>query len=202
MLYYYVGRAKKMDFFCILYKRIINRYKIYNITFIFLLAINIIFSIFPQGLRAQSIDTIISQVSSEYNISGELIYRIIGAESSFNSKALSRANARGLMQLTKPTWDWICQSYLNVEWDFNEYAFEPGKNIRVGTRFLKWICDYLDGHKDELNDSKEDLILACYNAGPGAVRNCGYRVPLFEETQQYVKKINKSFKLAGVPGRQ
>ncbi|MDD5746295.1 MAG: lytic transglycosylase domain-containing protein [Candidatus Omnitrophica bacterium] len=140
---------------------------------------------------AETLDEVITQVSRDYSINEAVIYKIIEAESNFDPQAVSYCNARGLMQVTHNTWDWICREYLHVAWDFDDSAFDPEKNIRVGTRFLKWIADYLDDHTGQLNDSKERLLLACYNAGPGAVRNYGFRIPPYEETQRYVQKISE-----------
>lgn len=180
-----------MDFFCLLSKKFIKQNKIFKITCLLLTLCLVLVLIINSNVRAESIDVVISQVSVQYNIEAGLIYRVIEAESNFNPQAISRADARGLMQVTRQTWDWICRDYLHVSWDFDEFAFDPDKNIKVGVRFLKWISDYLEKNKDDLNDSKENLVLACYNAGPGAVRNYGFRVPPFEETQNYIQKINK-----------
>ena len=117
--------------------------------------------------------------------------KVISVESGFNSKAISGCDARGLMQVTRPTWDWICRDFLEVDWNFDECAFDPEKNIRVGTCFLKWIKSYISRYKNQLNDSEENLIYACYNAGPGAVRNYGFSIPPYNETINYIKKINR-----------
>ncbi len=179
-----------MLFLCPLYKRIVKGKKIAGIVAITFLFFIQSASVFLPETRADQISSLILQASQKYGISPDLIYKVIEAESSFDSFAVSSCNAKGLMQITRPTWDWICKDYLQVEWDFNECSFDPKKNIEVGTRFLMWINDFLDTYKDKLNASKENLLLACYNAGPGAVKNHDFRVPPFKETQNYVKKIN------------
>ena len=113
------------------------------------------------------------------------------AESSFNARAVSACDARGLMQITRRTWDWVCADLLGLTWDFDADAFDPRKNIIVGTCYLAWISDYLDRYEAKWNDSKDNLILACYNAGPGAVRKHCFSVPPFAETLNYVERINK-----------
>lgn len=174
----------------ILYKSFIKYNKIVKFIIIsFLLCcLNILF-IIPQA-KAEEMHSLINRIGQKYGVSQEIISRIIKAESDFNPHAISPADARGLMQITRQTWDWICQEYLQVEWNFEECGFEIEKNVEVGVRFLKWISDYLDKNKEKLNDTKENLLLACYNAGPGAVRNYDFRIPPFSETQNYVKKIN------------
>ena len=39
-----------------------------------------------------------------------------------------------------------------------------------------------------------DLVLASYNAGEGAVAKFGNKVPPYQETRNYVKKISKQYK--------
>ena len=179
-----------MDFFCILSKKILNRNKICKITLFTSFFIFSYFNVFNDIVYAENLNSLITRVGREYNIDSATIVGIIEAESSFNSRAVSPCDARGLMQVTHSTWDWICREYLHVAWDFESSAFDPEKNIRVGVRFLKWIVDYLNDNSERLNDSKGNLLLACYNAGPGTVRRYGFRIPPFQETQHYVRKIS------------
>jgi soluble lytic murein transglycosylase-like protein len=144
------------------------------------------------NLRAETINAFVEEACNKYGVSEQLVLNVIEAESSFDVNAVSHCDARGLMQITRPTWDWITQYYLEVDWDYDLYCFDSEKNIIVGTRFLKWISDYLD--KKQLNAPKQDLVLACYNAGPGNVEKYNYTVPPFAETQNYVAKINKMSK--------
>ncbi|MFH1459500.1 MAG: lytic transglycosylase domain-containing protein [Candidatus Omnitrophota bacterium] len=178
-----------MDFFCLLNKGLIKLIKILKISCIFLVFLSINFS---NALETQAQDTsiVIAQLASQYQINPQLIYSMISVESSFNINAVSHCDARGIMQVTRPTWDWITQEYLEVNWDFDEDCFDLEKNITVGIRFLKWISDYLDNHSAELNDTKLNLMAACYNAGPGAIQKYNFQIPPYEETQNYVKKIN------------
>ena len=58
---------------------------------------------------------------------------------------------------------------------------DPAVDIDIGTRYLR------DRH--EMFDGRIDLMLAAYNAGEGAVRRYGNRIPPYPETQEYVQKI-------------
>lgn len=122
-------------------------------------------------------DHIISRAAEKYNIEFELIKAVIKVESDFNSLAVSKKGARGLMQLMPPT-----AKELRVL-----DSFDPIENIDAGTRYLKSL---LGGFKDNLK-----LALAAYNAGKNAVIKNDGQIPPFKETKGYVKKVLRYFNI-------
>lgn len=110
-----------------------------------------------------------------------LLYAIMHQESTFKARALSNKGARGLMQLMPGT---AVRFGVSSIWD-------PQQNIEGGTRYMRFLLDKFNG------DVK--LALAGYNAGEGAVMKYGYRIPPYNETQEYVRRISKRYELIRDP---
>jgi len=125
---------------------------------------------------------LIEGASSRYSVDADLITSVIAVESNFNPKAISRRNARGLMQLLPET-----AARLGVQ-----NIFDPGENIDAGTHYLR---DLLRLYRNDLA-----LTLAAYNAGPQRVHQYG-QVPPFAETQSYVRRVRSAYakRKSGIP---
>jgi Transglycosylase SLT domain len=118
---------------------------------------------------------LIQEAAKHYSVDADLITSVIAAESNFDPKAISRRNARGLMQLLPAT-----ATSLGVK-----NIFDPKENIEAGTHYLS---DLLTLYKNDLA-----LALAAYNAGPERVERYGQRVPPFAETISYVRRVKQTY---------
>ena len=120
--------------------------------------------------KISEFEEIILEASRKFGVESELIKSVILAESGGNPKAKSKANAKGLMQLTDSTAEYLG---VNNVWD-------PRENIFAGTKYLALMLRQYNGDKD--------LALAAYNAGPGNVKK--YKgIPPFSETKTYIKRV-------------
>ncbi len=117
----------------------------------------------------------VRRLAPEYHLPPELVLEVIRAESNFDVRAHSHADARGLMQLIPRT---ARRFGVKDIWD-------PLQNIRGGMAYLRWLLDYYDGNLR--------LALAGYNAGEEAVDS--YKgVPPYQETRRYVRLITQKLK--------
>lgn len=129
--------------------------------------------------------------SEEYDVPLSVIYAVIRAESNFDPEAESRVGARGLMQVTKTTFEWIdyYRGPSGAKWsDF----YDPAVNTDYGV----WLLAYLYEMFGEW-----ETVYAAYNAGPNAVKKwlqdpqyssdgkTLYNIP-YEETSDYQKKVS------------
>ena len=133
---------------------------------------------------------IVEKYSAQFDIPKEMVYAIMRTESSFDPNAVSHANAKGLMQLTDDTLDWITRYHLKTEGEID--IFDPEINIMVGTYYLRYAYDRYENW---------DTVYASYNAGIGRVDSwlkdsrfsedgiTLYYIP-YKETREYVIKIN------------
>jgi len=130
------------------------------------------------GLQLEKYDHLIFKASEKYNVNYNLIKAVIKAESNFNPQAVSRAGARGLMQLMPKT------AYAYQVQD----SFEPESNIEAGVRYLRYLLNLFQGNLH--------LALAGYNAGENAViKNKG--VPPYPETRTYVQRVLRFYQEYG-----
>lgn len=129
----------------------------------------------PSSYNPAAYDRVIWAAGNRYNVDPYLIKAVIHAESGFNSRAVSKKGAQGLMQLMPST-----SRELRVLDPFN-----PAQNINGGTRYLRRMMDAFNGNII--------LSIAAYNAGPGAVRRAG-GIPRFPETMRYVVKVLTRYK--------
>jgi soluble lytic murein transglycosylase-like protein len=128
----------------------------------------------PTLTPAPDLNQVVNSASSTFHLDPDLVNSVIHAESGFNSRAVSRKGAQGLMQLMPGT-----ASKLGVG-----NAFDPQANVTGGSRYLRELLERYNF----------DLVkaLAAYNAGPERVERYN-GVPPYYETQAYVARIVREY---------
>ena len=123
------------------------------------------------GLKGErALHPIIERVANSYEVDPALIKAIVMAESSYDSMAISKRGARGLMQLMPST-----AEALGVE-----DSFDPEHNINGGVKYFKRLLNRYDGNIE--------LALAAYNAGSSKVRKYN-GIPPYKSTRIYIAKV-------------
>lgn len=115
--------------------------------------------------------SIIDAASKTHGVDGALVHAVITAESGYNASAVSKAGARGLMQLMPDT---------AARYGVRD-IHDPRENINGGVRYLRDLITMFNGNLE--------LAVAAYNAGENAVIRHGNRIPPYAETVHYVPKV-------------
>ena len=126
------------------------------------------------NLTALDLHEMLADAGHTHNLDVDLLASLVKAESGGNARALSRARARGLMQLMPGT-----AAELGVD-----DSFQPQQNVRGGSTYLDLL---LTRYHDNLA-----LALAAYNAGPAAVDKY-HGIPPYRETRLYVARVIHEF---------
>jgi soluble lytic murein transglycosylase-like protein len=127
--------------------------------------------------KAGRYDSIIENAALSASVEPNLLRAVIVVESGFNSRAVSKRGAVGLMQLMPAT-----ASRFGVS---NPY--DPRQNIHGGAQYLKFLIDRFG--------QNVRLALAAYNAGEEAVDRNGGQIPPFTETMAYVPRVLRIYQM-------
>jgi len=125
--------------------------------------------------RAIKLKPLFERYSQEIGFDSKLAMAVGFTESCFDTKAVSKVGAQGVMQLMPTT-----AKQLGVG-----NSFSARQNIKGGINYLKKMYVLFNGNIKK--------TLAAYNAGPSNVKKYN-GIPPFKETQRYVKKVLKKYK--------
>lgn len=125
-------------------------------------------------VRPVDMKQMVNSAGERHQIDPDFINSVIRAESGFNSHAVSKKGAQGLMQLMPQT-----ASQLGVA-----NSFDPNANVEGGTKYLREL----------LEKYNYDVVktLAAYNAGPKRVDQY-HGAPPYYETRAYIARIIRDF---------
>lgn len=126
-------------------------------------------------------------VSNSQGIDPYLLISIARRESAFNTRAVSSANAQGLLQLLPKT-------LRNMK--IHKDLMDPESNVMAGSRYLSDLLLRVNG--------QVHLALAAYNAGPSKIAQWTSRYPIeepvlfidlipYRETREYVAAVLRNY---------
>lgn len=138
----------------------------------------------------------VEQWAQEYALDPLLVYSFIRTESGFDSGATSSVGARGLMQMTEETFDWLRSKIASDEELTFDDLYEPDMSIRFGCYYLH-LCM-------ERYDNDISTAAAAYHSGWGTVdtllqmeEHSADGVTLqgfpYNQMSHYVQKISKCY---------
>jgi soluble lytic murein transglycosylase len=141
--------------------------------------------VYPFGWRSE-----VSEAAQNAGLDPFFVAAVVREESSYYPRAVSRAGARGLMQLMPATAQPMAENR-GLAFRNGQLLDEPLANLQLGASFLA-------SQLREFGDPR--LALAAYNAGPRRARQWWQarksddveawveQIP-YDETRQYVKKV-------------
>lgn len=136
----------------------------------------------------------IEKESQKNSMDPLLVHALIRQESRYETTALSRSKAMGLMQLLLGTAQGVAK-HNGITLSSNNQVFEPPTNIALGTAYLNYVLKRHNGNAM--------LAVASYNGGPNAAAKwmrefqatgggdqeyLVENIP-FQETRDYVRKV-------------
>ena len=141
-----------------------------------------------------SLDTLrptVTEAAKDAGLDPHLVLAVVAAESGGNPRAVSKAGARGLMQLMPATAEEQAGKLRMADYDV-EKLFDIDVNLKLGSAYLKYLLRYYDG--------VEPFAIAAYNAGMGNVNKWREAAPDasprevieregFEETRTYLRRV-------------
>ncbi len=101
--------------------------------------------------------------AGENSIDTALLHALIRQESGFRARALSRAGARGLMQLMPATGRFIARE-TNTSLPSHDRLYDPGLNLALGQAYVTHLF------RDSEIGPNLFRMVAAYNYGPGNLR--------------------------------
>ena len=193
---YVVRRRKKRS----LRKRLIRSIIFFVMSVLFLIVVLVVgryaHKTYMNSAYPRNYEEIVTKYAKKNDLPEAFVYAIIKCESGFNPEAVSNIGARGLMQITQDTFDWIQFRMDDPDESSITYddIFVPEINIRYATFLLRH-------HLDEFGNV--EAAVCAYHAGRGSVNswleNPEYsgdgktisHVP-FGDTRAYLERVLKT----------
>ncbi len=139
----------------------------------------------------------VEKYCEEYNLDPYFVFAVIRTESNFTPNVHSSVDARGLMQVTKETFDWISLRLGDKESTFDD-MYDPETSVKYGVYLLSYLKEQLGSNQN---------ILCGYHAGVNITKDwlsdeerskngeiIVSKIP-YGDTKNYVEKVTKTYNM-------
>ncbi|MDX6533375.1 MAG: hypothetical protein QOF68_1119 [Gaiellales bacterium] len=124
------------------------------------------------GGSSWSVRRSIDHWSAHYGVDPSLVRAVAWMESGYQTRVVSSAGARGVMQVMPATWHYVQNVLIGQRVPHN-----PHGNVRIGVAYLNHLLNSYGG--------RARLAVAAYYQGPGALQSHG----MLPETALYVADV-------------
>ncbi|WP_211441682.1 lytic transglycosylase domain-containing protein [Collimonas humicola] len=145
-----------------------------------------LFRYLSQHPNLKKYEPLVNQAAQEFALDPALLKAVMAAESGFNPGAVSPKGAIGLMQIMPSTAERYGLTG-DKKKPVEQKLTDPRTNIRLGARYLRDLL--------KLYPAQQELVIASYNAGEGAVQKYKNQVPPYPETRNYVQLVRQFYQL-------
>jgi len=139
-----------------------------------------------QHPNLKKFENLLNQAAADFALEPALLKAIMAAESGFNPQAVSPKGAIGLMQVMPATAERYGMQ-ADRKHSIEQKLTDPRTNIRLAARYLRDL--------QQLFPSRQELMIASYNAGEGAVQKYKNQVPPYPETRNYVQLVTQFYQI-------
>ncbi|AIY41217.1 Soluble lytic murein transglycosylase precursor [Collimonas arenae] len=145
-----------------------------------------LFRYLSQHPNLKKYEQLVNQAAQEFALEPALLKAVMAAESGFNPGAVSPKGAIGLMQIMPATAERYGLTG-DKKRPIEQKLTDPATNIRLGARYLRDLL--------KLYPAQQELVIASYNAGEGAVQKYNNQIPPYPETRNYVQLVRQFYQL-------
>lgn len=140
---------------------------------------------------------ILTETARAHELEPWHVAAVVMCESSFRETAVSRVDARGLMQIMPDTGEWLAGKFDEEDEYTPDVLFDPETNLKYGCWYLSWLMDRYDGDRTvataafHAGQGKVDQWLEDPEISPDGRTLTVEKIP-YRETRTYVGRILKA----------
>lgn len=139
----------------------------------------------------------VEKYCDEYSVDKFFVYAVMRTESNFNPNATSSVGARGLMQFTESTYDFIGKKLSDNDKNFDD-MYDAETAVKYGVYLISYLSKQLGceenvlcGYHAGINKTKQWLSTDDISQNGIIIKE---KIP-YKDTKLYVEKVIKTYKI-------